>query len=135
MNRKLDWLKEAEGELKAARDLLSTGNYSWACFTAQQVGEKALKAILLGLGKYSPSHNMVDLLKEIMLLMNVSADVVKASNTLNRYYIPTRYPDSFSSGAPVDQYSQSDAKEAIDLATAVHSFARSTVGPPGTPAP
>ena len=55
MNRKFDWLKEAEGELKAARDLLATGNHSWACFTAQQVGEKALKAVLLDLGKYSPT--------------------------------------------------------------------------------
>ena len=133
MNRKLGWLKEAQGELKAARDLLATKNYSWACFTAQQVGEKALKAVLLNLGKYSPTHNMVDLLKEIAALSRVPPDVIKAGNTLNRYYIPTRVPDSFSSGAPVDQYSEPDATEAIDLAGILYDFARSALGPPGTP--
>lgn len=40
------WLKQAEADLKAARDNLEDANYEWSCFQAQQSAEKALKAFL-----------------------------------------------------------------------------------------
>jgi len=41
-----DWLAQAKRDLKAARDSLSSGNYEWTAFQAQQAAEKALKALL-----------------------------------------------------------------------------------------
>lgn len=135
MNRTHDWLRQAEADLKAARDLLATANFAWACFTAQQSAEKALNALLLQCGKEVPSHSMVDLLKALVPHQAVPPEVTKAANTLNRYYIATRYPGAFASGAPADQYFRPDAEEAVDLAAAIYDFAQRTVGSAGPPAP
>jgi HEPN domain-containing protein len=40
------WLRQAEADLKAARDSLAAQNEEWACYQAQQCAEKALKAYL-----------------------------------------------------------------------------------------
>lgn len=135
MNRKWDWLRQAELDLKAAGDLLASRNFAWACFTSQQCAEKAFKATLFHLGKPVLTHNIVDMLKALTPHLSVPLDVVKAGNTLNRYYIPTRYPGAFSSGAPGDQYFEPEAKEATELARVVHDFARSTLGPAGPSTP
>jgi len=41
------WLAQAKYDLSAARQSTKNGSYEWACFQAQQAGEKALKAFLL----------------------------------------------------------------------------------------
>ena len=43
---------------------------------------------------------------------------------LNRYYIPTRYPDAYPSGVPAEMYNDSDASQALKLAEEVYNFAR-----------
>lgn len=135
MNRKLDWLRESEAELKTAQDLHRIGHYSWACFTAQQAAEKALKALLLHFSSRPTTHDMVDLLKSIVTKVSVPGNVVQAANVLNRYYVATRYPDSFSSGAPTEKYTETDAKEATELARLVYEFCRTAAGAAGTSAP
>jgi len=40
------WLEQASEDLKWAKDLAERGGYHIACFLAQQIGEKALKAFL-----------------------------------------------------------------------------------------
>lgn len=37
----IKWLKQAEADLKAAKDSLEDRNYEWSCFQSQQSGEKA----------------------------------------------------------------------------------------------
>ena len=44
------WLEQAEQDLRWARDLATRGGYYLACFLAQQIGEKALKALLYSRG-------------------------------------------------------------------------------------
>jgi len=39
------WLKQAIADLKAARNSQKANNFEWACFQAQQAGEKALKLL------------------------------------------------------------------------------------------
>lgn len=135
MNRKHDWLRESDAELRAAETLLGAGHFSWACFTAHQSAEKAFKAVVLHLGKRTPTHDIVDLLKTITPNLVVPPDVVKAGSTLNRYYVATRYPDSFASGAPSEKYFEHDAKEAVQFAQLIHDFARATLGASGPSAP
>jgi HEPN domain-containing protein len=135
MNRKHDWLRESEAELRAAETLFGAGHYSWTCFTAHQSAEKSFKAVLLHLGKRTATHDIVDLLKALSPNLAIPADVVKAGNTLNRYYVATRYPDSFATGAPSDKYFEPDAKEAVELARLIHDFAAATLGAPGASSP
>jgi hypothetical protein len=43
-NRSRDWLSQAQRDLEQAEDSLRAGRHEWACFAAQQAGEKAVKA-------------------------------------------------------------------------------------------
>ncbi|MEM4311894.1 MAG: HEPN domain-containing protein [Nitrososphaerales archaeon] len=45
------WLEQAMEDLKWAKDLAERGGYHIACFLAQQIGEKALKAFLYSQGE------------------------------------------------------------------------------------
>lgn len=135
MNRKRDWQRQAELDLKAAESLLAAKNFEWACFTSQQSAEKALKAILIDHGVSVATHNLVEMLKSLAGRMTLPTDVIQAGNTLNRYYIPTRYPGAFASGAPGDQYFEPEAREAVDLARVVIGFAVQTLGPSGPSTP
>ena len=48
--RYLDWFRQAEADLKHARNAENDGDYEWSCFAAHQAAEKALKAVFLKLG-------------------------------------------------------------------------------------
>ncbi len=43
--RAKDWMRQAEKDLSHARRDLEDGDYEWACFSAQQAAEKAVKAL------------------------------------------------------------------------------------------
>ena len=129
MVRSTDWLKQAEAEFKAAKDLLSTNNFAWCCFTAQQSAEKAIKAILNHFRSEAFGHNLNTLIQEVEQYVQVNQAVKGACIQLNRFYIPTRYPDAFPSGVPAEQYVESDAKQAIQGAEEVIQFARDTIRP------
>jgi HEPN domain-containing protein len=47
MNRYLDWLDQAQRDLKKAYLDLQHTYWEWACFTAQQAAEKAVKSLLM----------------------------------------------------------------------------------------
>lgn len=50
LNEAMKWFRQGERDLVSARNSLSTSDYNWACFQAQQSAEKSLKAILYGKG-------------------------------------------------------------------------------------
>jgi len=45
MERSEDWMDEAEWDLEHAKNDMKSGFYNWACFSAQQASEKAVKAV------------------------------------------------------------------------------------------
>lgn len=45
MERSRDWMDQAERDLQHARSDVDGGYYEWACFSAQQAAEKAVKAV------------------------------------------------------------------------------------------
>lgn len=118
MQRDRDWLKEAHAELQAALDLLRGGHWSWCCFTCQQVAEKVF------------GHNLNLLLQAVETYTAVPESVQMACARLNRYYIPTRYPNAFDRGAPADQFFESDASHALEDTEEVYRFAESVIGSP-----
>jgi HEPN domain-containing protein len=128
MRRTRDWLDQAEGDLKAAADLRDTGNYAWSCFASQQSAEKSLKAILESLAIPSIGHNLLLLVSMISEKIEVPDSIKSACKRLNRFYIPTRYPNAFPGGAPVYMYDREDAFQALKDAEEVFNFARKVTG-------
>jgi HEPN domain-containing protein len=129
MQRARDWLREAQAELRAAKDLFQGGHWSWCCFTCQQAAEKALKAICEHFRTPQLGHNLNILLDAVKAHVAVDNRLERACACLNRYYIPTRYPNAFDRGAPADQFFERDAREALEDAKEVIRFAEGIVGP------
>jgi HEPN domain-containing protein len=130
LRRPLDWLKQAESEYAAARSLYEGGHWAWCCFTCQQVAEKSLKAVLEHFGETQTGHNLNLLLEAAAEYAPPPDTLRQACARLNRLYIPTRYPDAFSEGAPADQYTRLDAQEAMHDADAVLRYARGAIESP-----
>jgi HEPN domain-containing protein len=69
-----------------------------------------------------------------LLLANLPAEaraepqLVDRAKALDKNYIPTRYPNGFERGAPVDFYTRKDADESIAAAEAILEFCRRQIG-------
>ena len=100
MQRADDWLRQAQSELGAARHLLDGGYWAWCCFTCHQAAEKALKALCEHLRAPQFGHNLNLLLEAVEARLPVTGSLGMACARLNRYYIPTRYPDVYDRGPP-----------------------------------
>jgi HEPN domain-containing protein len=108
------WLAFAREDLRMAELALVEAIHNQVCFHAQQCAEKAIKAWLEQHGRAIPrTHRMADLLA--LLPAAVMADVADGLVLLDRFYIPTRYPDALPSGV-LGLPAQDDAQEALVLA-------------------
>ena len=129
MVRWADWVGQADAEFRAAECLLAGACHAWCCFTCQQAAEKALIGLVDHLAMAQSGHSLRELLNEVGRHVSVPPDVFEAARRLNRYYIPTRYPDAHPSGVPADQYAEADALSAVEDARAVLDFTRTQLPP------
>ena len=113
-----EWLAFAREDLRVAEWALSAEIYNQACFHAQQCVEKALKAWLRHLGTLPPRTHQLSLLLAL-LPDEVLADLRLEITLLDRFYIPTRYPDALAGALPNGLPDVTDAQEALDAARAV----------------
>ncbi len=123
------WLRQAETDLGAAR-LLSDGFPALACFHAQQATEKALKAVLFAAGD-SPvlGHALAELGQAVETRDPSFAPLRAEAAKLDRYYIPTRYPNGLPEGAdPGDAFDVEDARGAVATVERVIAHAEGFVG-------
>ena len=114
------WMKSAKRTLESAAGDAARGDFNWACFKAQQAAGFAAKALLHGVGIPAYGHSVARLLGEAEV--EVPSDVIQAAKTLDKYYVPTRYPNAWAEGTPEDYYTDRDAGEAIKAAKAVIEF-------------
>jgi HEPN domain-containing protein len=120
-SRSADWLRQGQRDLAHARRARDDGDHEWACFAAHQGAEKALKAVFQGRGEEAWGHALSDLVGA--LVGDPASDpLVTRAKALDKHYIPTRYPNGFASGAPMDYYTTDDAARAIDDAEAILRF-------------
>ncbi len=114
----LKWLRQAEADLKAAKDSLEDGHYEWSCFQSQQSGEKALKAFLYEKGYTSIiTHSLKELLNECSKIDSGFKTLSTEAKTLDMFYIPTRYPDGLGGDlTPAEFYEREDAERCISSA-------------------
>ncbi|MGQ4873703.1 MAG: HEPN domain-containing protein [Promethearchaeia archaeon] len=115
------WFRQAESDLKAAKDSLNSKNYNWSCFQAQQAAEKALKAFLYNLGYTSIiTHSLKELITEAQKRNNEFKELKDKARFLDMFYIPTRYPNGLAGNlAPFEFYEEEDAKKCIDYAESI----------------
>ncbi|MDI6873987.1 HEPN domain-containing protein [Candidatus Solincola sp.] len=122
MGREKDWLEQAERDLSKARVDLEHSYFEWACFTAQQAAEKAVKALGMHKGLSIWGHAVSVILRALREKMEIPEELVSLAQVLDAYYIPSRYPNGFDTGKPADYYNLKMASEAIDAADKIIRF-------------
>ena len=84
-----------------------------------------MKAVFLKLGIDAWGHTITVLIGNLPKSVEQPADtLVNYARVLDKFYIPTRYPNGFESGAPTDFYTADEAQSAILLAEAILEFCR-----------
>lgn len=113
MNRSGDWMEQAKADLDHARKSIDMGDFDWACFAAQQAAEKAAKALHLHQGTVVWGHSVLDLLEAFPPGSAVSVELNEAGRSLDRHYIPTRYPNAHPAGPARRYYGEAEARQAV----------------------
>ncbi len=109
------WIYFAHEDLQMAELALKEKLYNQACFHSQQCVEKLLKGLIQFKGNVHPqTHRLTD------LLFSLPDETLGALRNeimlLDRFYIPTRYPDALPGSLPEGLPSKKDAEESIAVA-------------------
>jgi len=122
-----NWIKFAEEDLKMAELALKEKMYNQTCFHSQQCVEKVLKGFIEYNGKISPhTHKLADILP--LPSTDIFEDLQDAIILLDRFYVPTRYPDALPGILPEGLPGEKDAKEALQIARDVFERAKKALG-------
>ncbi len=123
-SRAEDWFRQAERDLGHARRSLDDETFEWAAFAAQQAAEKAVKALFQHLGAEARGHSVTQLLSGLPPPASPPAELIELAKELERHYITPRYPNSYPEGAPMDFYTQTEARRAIAAAERILGHCR-----------
>lgn len=117
------WFSFAQDDLSMARIAFKEKIYNQVCFHSQQGGEKMLKGFLKDKKQNVPkTHRLKELLE---LCSNIDAEfrILKDKCvSLDRYYIPTRYPDALPGALPEGMPVKEDAQEALSILEEIRDF-------------
>ncbi len=126
-NRSEDWLKQAQYDLEHAKASHEFQHYEWACLSAQQSSEKAIKAIFYTLRAEVCGHGIARLFDNLPNTIELDVNLYEKSKKLDRHYIPARYPNGLIYGTPRENYTKLDSKEAINIAEEILEFCKDTI--------
>ena len=131
----LRWLTTAKEDLSAAVLLKEQGMYSHSCFIAQQGAEKALKSVWLELDLDPWGHSIQKLILDIPAenIREKFAALLDKAATLDRYYIPARYPNGLPDLTPGTTFVFDDAELACTNAAMIIEEAKTCVGDAAAP--
>lgn len=111
------WLEQARYDLKSAIYCEEGERYYLSCFLSQQVGEKALKAFFYARGERRVlGHSVNELCRKAAQIEPTFTEFEEDAAQLDRFYIPTRYPNGLPGGIPAESFYEKDAKSAISMA-------------------
>lgn len=118
-----DWIYFAESDLRLAYKALEEELFHLVCFHAQQAVEKFLKAQYAKRDKPIPKvHSLTELVHGLVAHTPELKDFQDDFISLDRFYLPTRYPDalpgSLAEGLPI----RKDAEEALAMAQKVQDY-------------
>ena len=118
------WLRQAQDDYRFGRAALAGRFHAQACFIAQQVAEKAVKAVHYKLsGSPVIGHSVHGLLKRLNARAQVTAELVTLGGELDQYYVATRYPDALPGVVPSDAFSAAQARAALRAANKILRWA------------
>ncbi len=117
------WLDKAADDLGLARLGLKEGYTSHACFLSQQCIEKSLKAYLIAKARQYPRvHILGNLLTMCESRDPTFSQFREACDTVDVYYMPTRYPNGEPGSKPTGNPTTAEAGEAIAAAERILQF-------------
>ena len=126
------WLTTGNEDLATAKILLQAGRYAHACFHSQQAGEKAMKAVWYMLGGDPWGHSVSRLVTQLEGIDNSTFDAfkdqVEDAARLDRYSVPTRYPNGLPDITPDQAFFAQDAEGAVAIAKTLLERAGVVVG-------
>ncbi|HEU0295826.1 MAG TPA: HEPN domain-containing protein [Anaerolineales bacterium] len=112
------WWLTAQDDLEAAKTMHQAGKFSHACFLSQQSAEKAMKALWFDIDSDPWGHSVQKLVLQFPkqnLLRNIQDWLAQAAY-LDKFYIPTRYPNGLPDLIPSQVYNAQDSTQAIKRA-------------------
>lgn len=120
------WFLQSEDDLEFVKWLNKEKRFpDKGCFIAQQSAEKAMKACLYAQGeRIVIGHSLFDFCEKIRSNIKEFSEILNECRKLDRYYIPTRYPNGLPGGVPFQHFTEEDIKNALDDAEKVVSFCR-----------
>ncbi len=119
-----NWFIQGIYDYGAGISNFEDGYYAQACFWAQQSAEKAVKSILFAQGeRIVIGHSIKELLSKIEV-MQIPDEVFKAGKELDKFYIPSRYPNALPGGYPSEFYDKDSAKFALESALKILEFVK-----------
>lgn len=117
------WMRQARQDLEDAEFNAQGGRYNLACFLSQQAAEKAIKAYLYLQGHQVVwGHSAAELVGDATTGDMEFATLKDRASLLDRFYIPTRYPNGLPGGIPSEAFNSRDAEEAIRAAGEIIAF-------------
>ena len=127
----LRWLRQAEHDLDIAQSHQKRGDYSDACFMAEQASQKALKGFLILQGRrYIYINSVAQLAEECSKIDKNFLSHIAPARILDQYYIPTRYPDVLAPPAvPFESYTEEQGTKAVQVAKAIVALVRQKLRP------
>jgi len=126
----LNWLKQAEYDLRSAKVQFENEFWSTTCFMAQQVAEKTLKGfIIYKTGNLRKIHKLLVLAQECEKIDQNFKKYRESLELLDQYYASTRYTDlAIGDTLPYEQYDKVMAKEALDIAEQIYQSVIGQIG-------
>lgn len=122
--RTKDWLRQAEKDLQHAKRSVADRDFEWACFAAQQAAEKAVKALYQSVHIDSIGHSVSRMIQSLPSELKPTEQLVERAKELDKHYIPSRYPNSHPEGAPLDYYTEPEARRAVEGAEEIVGFCK-----------
>lgn len=117
------WISFARDDLKIIDDIIKEDVYHLACFHAQQSAEKSLKGFIVFTKRsLKKTHSLIELLNEAVKINKDCDRFRDYCLILDRYYIPTRYPDAWPGSLPEGLPDKERAIEAFRYAQEIFDF-------------
>lgn len=125
------WMRTALDDLHTARILRDNAKFAHSCFHSQQAGEKALKALWHDYDADPWGHSLKKLLDELAGIDKAVHEQFKLLHrealVLDRYYIPTRYPNGLPDITPDMAFEDADAALCMEYAQKIVDLVRSII--------
>ena len=125
------WMLQAENDLDDAHYCLKGKRYNLVCFLSHQAGEKALKSYLYFSGLEIVWGYSISELCSKASSYDIDYENIRIKvSSLDKYYIPTRYPNGLPGGIPSEAFDEDDAKKSLKLAQELIELTKKKISEP-----